>query len=113
MYFPDDDVEIHYVKDTKDVNEDEDDESGPLLMTNVIDMSMSDGQQPKEEIVMKLPIHNKGDDKEAEMCVLATSEEDPDDPDDWEIIHAEKDSKGKAAVFKIKHFSISDSHAAS
>ncbi|XP_048753803.2 uncharacterized protein LOC125665215 isoform X3 [Ostrea edulis] len=94
------------VMDTKDVNEDEEDESGPLLMTNVIDMSMSDGQQPKEEIVMKLPIHNKGDDKEAEMCVLATSEEDPDDPDDWEIIHAEKDSKGKAAVFKIKHFSI-------
>ncbi|XP_048753807.2 uncharacterized protein LOC125665217 [Ostrea edulis] len=94
------------VMDTKDVNEDEEDESGPLLMTNVIDMSMSDGQQPKEEIVMKLPIHNKGDDEDGEVCMLATSEEDPEDPEDWEIIHAEKDSKGKAAVFKIKHFSI-------
>ena len=66
------------------MNEDEEDESGPLLMTNVIDMSMSDGQQPKEEIVMKLPIHNKGG-VEEEMCVLATSEEDPDDEDDWEV----------------------------
>ncbi|XP_022307089.2 uncharacterized protein LOC111113267 isoform X1 [Crassostrea virginica] len=93
------------VVDTQDVNEDEEDESGPLLMTNVIDMSMSDGQQPKEEIVMKLPIHNKGG-VEEEMCVLATSEEDPDDEDDWEIIEAERDAKGKAAVFRIKHFSI-------
>lgn len=72
------------VVDTNDVNEDEEDESGPLLMTNVIDMSMSDGQQPKEEIVMKLPIHKKGNEVE-EMCVLATSEEDPDDVDDWEV----------------------------
>jgi hypothetical protein len=70
--------------DTKDVNEDEEEESGPLLMTNVIDMSMSDGQQPKQEIVMKLPIHNKGDGEE-DMCVLATSEEDPEDPEDWEV----------------------------
>lgn len=93
------------VVDTKDVNEDEEDEAGPLLMTNVIDMSMSDGQQPKEEIVMKLPIHKKGDEVE-EMCVLATSEEDPDDVDDWEVIEAQTDSKGKAAVFRIKHFSI-------
>nr|XP_011419769.2 uncharacterized protein LOC105322636 isoform X3 [Crassostrea gigas] len=93
------------VVDTNDVNEDEEDESGPLLMTNVIDMSMSDGQQPKEEIVMKLPIHKKGNEVE-EMCVLATSEEDPDDVDDWEVIEAQTDSKGKAAVFKIKHFSI-------
>ncbi|XP_061185998.1 uncharacterized protein LOC133194068 [Saccostrea echinata] len=93
------------VVDTKDVNEDEVDETGPLLMTNVIDMSMSDGQQPKEEIVMKLPIHQKGGEEE-EMCVLATSEEYPDDADDWEIIEAQKDPKGKAAVFRIKHFSI-------
>ncbi|XP_062591473.1 uncharacterized protein LOC134252956, partial [Saccostrea cucullata] len=93
------------VVDTKDVNEDEVDETGPLLMTNVIDMSMSDGQQPKEEIVMKLPIHQKGG-EEDEMCVLATSEEDPDDADDWEIIEAQRDPKGRAAVFRIKHFSI-------
>ncbi|XP_048753811.2 uncharacterized protein LOC125665218 isoform X2 [Ostrea edulis] len=94
------------VMETKDVNEDEDDESEPLLMTNVFDMSMSDGQQPKKDIVMKLPIHYNWIDGEAEMCVLATSEEDPEDPDDWEIIHALKDFKGRAAVFKISHFSI-------
>lgn len=69
---------------TNDVNEDDECEFGPLLLTNVIEMSMSDGQQPKKEIVMKLPIQKKGNNVE-EMCVLATSEEDPDDVDDWEV----------------------------
>ncbi|KAK3108572.1 hypothetical protein FSP39_011015 [Pinctada imbricata] len=92
------------VVETKDVNEDE--ESGPILMTNVIDMSMSDGQQPNKGIDMKLPIHSKDQNDVLDLCVLATSEEEPDDIDDWEIIEAKPDKSGKAAVFKIEHFSI-------
>lgn len=106
------------VVDTNDVNEDEEDESGPLLMTNVIDMSMSDGQQPKEEIVMKLPIHKKGNEVE-EMCVLATSEEDPDDVDDWEVESTSNQLNSWNCglsifmiYFKLSITKINDSHCA-
>ena len=90
------------VVETKEVNEDE--EEGPILLTNVIDLSMSDGQQPQNDIDMKLPLHSSN--SKEEMCVLATSEEDPEDEDDWEVLEARTDQQGKAAVFKISHFSM-------
>lgn len=89
--------------DTKEVNEEEN--AGDILMTNVIDISMSDGQQPKQEIGLKIPIHHKMDEGD-EMVILATSKESPNGIEDWKILEAEMDASGKAATFKIKHFSM-------
>ncbi|KAK3099327.1 hypothetical protein FSP39_002691, partial [Pinctada imbricata] len=92
------------VLETKDVNEEE--ESGSILMTNVIDMSMSDEQQPHKSIDMKLPIHSKDKNDVLDMCILATSKEDLDGTDDWEIIEARPEESGNAVLFKIEHFSM-------
>ena len=82
----------------------EDEEEGPILLTNVINLSMSDGQQPQNDIDMKLPLHSSNSDEE--MRVLATSEDDPDDETNWEVLEASTDQQGKAAMFKISHFSM-------
>jgi hypothetical protein len=49
-------------------------------------MTISDGQQPDKELVIRLPIHHGDQEKEDDICVLATSVEDPDDKDDWEVL---------------------------
>ncbi|CAC5381606.1 unnamed protein product [Mytilus coruscus] len=94
------------IVDTKEVNEEEEeDKSGDLLTTNIVDISMTDGQQPKEEIGIKIPIHNKLSEDDA-VVILATSCEAPCSVDDWEVMEAEMDESGKAAIFRIRHFSI-------
>ncbi|XP_052091199.1 uncharacterized protein LOC127728055 isoform X2 [Mytilus californianus] len=93
------------IVDTKGANEEEDEESGDLLTTNIVDISMTDGQQPKEEIGIKIPIHNKLSEDDA-VVILATSCEAPCSVDDWETMEAEMDKSGKAAIFRIRHFSI-------
>ena len=90
------------VIDRKEANEDE--PSGDLLLTNVIDISLSDGKQPKKDIDVLLPVQNEnlGDD----VCILTTSKEEPKTVDDWDVIKAEKDTKANGTRFKIGHFSM-------
>jgi len=77
---------------------------GPALMTSVLDISMTDGQQPKKGIPIRLPIHKS--DEGHQFVVLATSVADSIDVNDWETIPATTDRSGKAAVFTISHFSM-------
>ncbi|XP_048754332.2 uncharacterized protein LOC125665632 [Ostrea edulis] len=93
------------VLDSNDANNDEEEATGPLVLTNVIDMTVSDGQQPQKELVIRLPLHY-GDQEEQDVCVLATSLEEADDEKDWEVLEAETDSAGKTATFKINHLSV-------
>jgi hypothetical protein len=91
---------------TKDVNvADEESNKEAVLLTNVLDLSMSNHQQPKQPIVMKLPIHSKVND-ETEIVIFTSSKEYPEDVEDWEIIDATQDSRKKCAAFDIRHFSM-------
>ncbi|OWF35636.1 uncharacterized protein LOC110442698 [Mizuhopecten yessoensis] len=77
---------------------------GPLLMTSVLDLTTTDGQQPSNDIQMKIPV--KTEDQSEGFVVLTTSDPDPNlDEWTWESIPAEIDGAGKA-VFTISHFSI-------
>ncbi|XP_069110540.1 uncharacterized protein [Argopecten irradians] len=91
----------------EDIQENEDQGSqreGPTLMTNVLDLSTSDGQQPSKDIEMKIPVTSK--DKSEEFLVLTSSNPDPNLEEwIWEKLQAEIDGHGKA-VFNISHFSI-------
>ncbi|XP_033762638.1 uncharacterized protein LOC117344099 [Pecten maximus] len=97
--------------DTAEVNEEikESEESenasdGPMLMTNVLDLSTTDGQQPTKDIEMRIPVKTK--DKTEEFLVLTSSNPDPNLEEwVWEKLEAEIDDAGKA-VFNINHFSI-------
>ncbi|XP_063424044.1 integrin-linked protein kinase-like [Mytilus trossulus] len=94
------------IVDTKDVNEEEkEDESGDMLTTNIVNISMTDGQQPNQEIGIKIPIHHKLSEDDA-VVILATSSDAPCSVDDWEVMEAEMDESGKSATFRIRHFSI-------
>ncbi|XP_062585482.1 uncharacterized protein LOC134247159 [Saccostrea cucullata] len=92
------------VMESSEANNDEAESTGPLILTNVIDLTISDKQQPKKEIAVKLPIHHSQGDEE--MCVLATSQDEPDDADDWEVLDAMTDPSSKTTTFKINHFSV-------
>ncbi|VDI84353.1 Hypothetical predicted protein [Mytilus galloprovincialis] len=76
-----------------------------MLTTNIVDISMTDGQQPKQEIGIKIPIHHKLSEDDA-VVILATSIDAPCSVDDWEVMEAEMDESGKSATFRIRHFSI-------
>ncbi|XP_063424045.1 uncharacterized protein LOC134707870 [Mytilus trossulus] len=94
------------IVDTKEVNEEEqEEESGDMLTTNIVDIYMTDGQQPKQEIGIKIPIHHKLSEDDA-VVILATSSDAPCSVDDWEVMEAEMDESGKSATFRIRHFSI-------
>ncbi|XP_063421593.1 uncharacterized protein LOC134706512 [Mytilus trossulus] len=94
------------VVETKDVNtEDADSMEEAVLVTNVIDLSMSNHQQPKQPIDMKLPMHSTLN-EDTEIVILTSSKEFPDEIEDWEIETAQKDSRRRSANFKIRHFSI-------
>ena len=85
--------------------EEEAEESGDMLTTNIVDISMTDGQQPKQEIGIKIPIHHKLSEDDA-VVILATSSDAPCSVDDWEVMEAEMDESGKSATFRIRHFSM-------
>ncbi|CAC5418670.1 unnamed protein product [Mytilus coruscus] len=94
------------VVETKDVNiEDSESKEEAVLVTNVVDLSMSNHQQPKQPIDMKLPMHSTIND-DTEIVVLTSSKEFPEEIEDWEIENAHKDSRRRSANFKIRHFSI-------
>ncbi|OWF35635.1 Ankyrin repeat protein [Mizuhopecten yessoensis] len=76
----------------------------PVLMTSILDLSTTDGQMPKHDIQMKMPVTVA--DKSEAVVVLTTSNPDPNlEQWDWDEIPAEIDGAGKA-VFTINHFSI-------
>ena len=78
----------------------------PPLATNIVMISTKDGQQPKKDIQIKLPVqHTTGSDN-TEMCVLATSKDDPVEEHDWDIIDAVNVSGENAISFNISHFSV-------
>ena len=88
--------------DSREANDDE--PSDDLLLTNIIDISMSDGKQPKKDIDVLLPVQNE---KEGEdVCILTTSKQYPETADDWEVIKAEWDANANGTRFKIGHFSM-------
>ncbi|CAG2253871.1 unnamed protein product [Mytilus edulis] len=94
------------VLETKDVNIAVADPSKEvILVTNIIDISMSNHQQPKKPIDIKLPTHSMIND-DNEIVVLTSSKEYPEEIKDWKIIAAKRDSRHRSASFKITHFSI-------
>ena len=98
--------QITKVVETKDVNvEDTESQEEPVLVTNVIDLSMSNHQQPKRPIDMKLPMHSELD-EDNEVVILSSSKEFPENMEDWEIIDGKKDNRRKCAAFQIRHFSM-------
>ena len=66
---------------------------------------MSNHQQPKQPIDMKLPMHSKAQ-SETDVVVLASSKEYPEEMEDWELVTARKDRRRNCAAFQIKHFSM-------
>ncbi|XP_033763041.1 uncharacterized protein LOC117344407 [Pecten maximus] len=79
-------------------------EEEPVLMTSILDLSTTDGQQPNNDIEMKMPVTAK--DQSEGVVVLTTSNPDPNLEEwTWDELPAEIDAAGKA-VFKISHFSI-------
>ncbi|XP_033762800.1 uncharacterized protein LOC117344233 [Pecten maximus] len=92
----------------KEYEQDENHEENPsdnksVLMTNILDISTSDQQQPNKEVEMKIPVTAKS--KSEGIVILMTSNPDPNLLKwQWEEIPAHIDTDGKA-VFKIRHFS--------
>ena len=80
--------------DEKDIDE-------PLLITNVLDLTMSDGKQPKKTVKMQMPVHTQTD---TDVIILGCQKEYPEEDDDWEII--ETDNQKKFVTFDVKHFSL-------
>ncbi|XP_052094912.1 uncharacterized protein LOC127730521 isoform X6 [Mytilus californianus] len=94
------------VLETKNVNiVDAESNKEVIIVTNIIDISMSNHQQPKKPIDMKLPTHSTIND-DNEIVILTSSKEFPEEIKDWKIIAAKRDSRHRSASFKITHFSI-------
>ncbi|XP_063421595.1 uncharacterized protein LOC134706513 isoform X2 [Mytilus trossulus] len=94
------------VLETKDVNIAVTDPNKEVtLVTNIIEISMSNHQQPKKPIDIKLPTHSMIND-DNEIVILTSSKEYPEEIKDWKIIAAQRDSRHRSASFKITHFSI-------
>ncbi|XP_071158407.1 uncharacterized protein [Mytilus edulis] len=89
------------VSETKDLIMDEKDIDEPLLITNVLDLTMSDGKQPKKTVKMQMPVHTQTD---TDVIILGCQKEYPEEDDDWEII--ETDNQKKFVTFDVKHFSF-------
>ncbi|XP_021342095.1 uncharacterized protein LOC110442700, partial [Mizuhopecten yessoensis] len=104
------DLVVKFVDTTKampelEQNNQDPGESGddPVLLTNILDICTTDGQQPQKDIQMMLPVNVKN--KSKDVVVLVTSNPDPNlEKWDWEVIPAEINGAGKA-VFTVKHFS--------
>ncbi|XP_063419812.1 uncharacterized protein LOC134704962 [Mytilus trossulus] len=88
------------VSETKDFFMDDKDVDEPLLITNVLDLTMSDGKQPKKTVKMQMPVHTQTD---TDVIILGCHKEYPEDDDDWEII--ETNNQKKFVAFDVKHFS--------
>ncbi|CAC5418668.1 unnamed protein product [Mytilus coruscus] len=92
------------VVETKDVSIDDGvSNREAFIVTNVIDLSMSNHQQPKQPIDVKLPMHSTTN-EDNDIVILTSSKEYPEKIKDWEIIEAKKDKN--RASFRISHFSI-------
>ena len=72
-------------------------------MTNILDIALTDGQQPNKTIDVKLPIASRR--TGGDICILATSKDDQT-TDDWEIIEAEMNDETHCVRFSIQHFSM-------
>ena len=68
---------------------------------------MSNKQQPKQPIDMKLPMHGSISDG-TDIAILASSKEFPEDLEDWEVLDAKKGRRRNLNVanFQIRHFSM-------
>lgn len=68
---------------------------------------MSNHQQPKQPIDMKLPMHSNVDEG-ADIVILSSSKEYPEEAEDWEIVDAKKGRRRhlNVAAFQIRHFSM-------
>ncbi|XP_052095522.1 uncharacterized protein LOC127730931 [Mytilus californianus] len=89
------------VSETKDLMMNEKGIDEPLLITNVLDLTMSDGKQPKKTVKMQMPVHTQTD---TDVIILGCHKEYPEEDDDWEII--ETDNLKKFVAFDVKHFSF-------
>ncbi|XP_021350468.1 uncharacterized protein LOC110448518 [Mizuhopecten yessoensis] len=89
--------------DSSEANEDESDDDDPLLMTNVLDISMAESQQPNATISIKLPIMCYKNLKN--IAVIGTSDSSSDETIRWTPLGAVLDSSGTLAAFQVSHFS--------
>ncbi|XP_060066970.1 uncharacterized protein LOC132547222 [Ylistrum balloti] len=97
-------VDTTEISEEEALDDDDKRKSGDILMTSILDVSTSDGQQPNNDIEMKIPVTAK--EQSEGVVVLTTSNPDPNLEEwTWDDLPAEIDKDGKA-VFKIDHFSI-------
>ncbi|XP_052091203.1 uncharacterized protein LOC127728056 isoform X2 [Mytilus californianus] len=93
------------IVETKEINKEEDNGTA-ILLTNVLELTVNNGQQPKEPIRVVKPIH----DMEAvsdDIVVLTSTTDQPEDSElDWEIRDATINPDGKSAFFYVNHFSL-------
>lgn len=96
---------IQKVVETKDVNKEEE-EGQAILMTNVLELTLANKQQPKEPIRIVVPVHSDEIASEGDMVVLASLVEQPEEESDWEVKDATRNPDGKTAFFYVDHFSL-------
>lgn len=91
------------VCETKSLNADEPDITEPLLITNVLDLTMDNGQQPKKAIKLKIPVHTTTD---KEFVLFSCHKEYPEGDEDWEISEISSQHTGKLISFDVTQFSF-------
>lgn len=90
------------MSETKALNTEDTEAEEPILITNVLDLTMSDGKQPQKVIKMKMPIHTETN---SDIIILTCRKEYPEEDEDWEIEDGSM-IQGKMVEFRIDHFSM-------
>ncbi|CAC5381603.1 unnamed protein product [Mytilus coruscus] len=93
------------IVETKEVNKEEDNGTA-ILLTNVLELTVNNGQQPKEPIRVVIPIHDQAAVSD-DIVVLTSTTDQPDDSElDWEIRDAMINPDRTSAFFYVNHFSF-------
>lgn len=91
--------------ETKEVNKEEENGTA-ILLTNVLELTVNNGQQPKEPIRVVIPIHDQMDVSDNIVVLTSTTDQPEDSELDWEIRDATINPDGKSAFFYVNHFSL-------
>ncbi|XP_076090968.1 uncharacterized protein LOC143062971 isoform X4 [Mytilus galloprovincialis] len=95
---------VNFVE-TKEVNKEEENGTA-ILLTNVLELTVNNGQQPKEPIRVVIPIHDQMDVSDNIVVLTSTTDQPEDSELDWEIRDATINPDGKSAFFYVNHFSF-------
>ena len=75
------------------------------LSTTLLSINTSNDHPLRKEVGITIPMKVSEDESDG-MCVLATSKDDPQTVEDWEVMDADISDDGKGVCFRTNHLSM-------